>query len=109
MTGLPTYEHEVGVFQAVLDGRRLSATLRTLGPIEPALADVLNGLHLRIYPRDRAAGDRSDNVVLDLRGVSIGVQRRRDDLYLHADVSETKDALIAFEVNGGGETDQPTH
>ncbi len=109
MTGFPAYEHEAGVFQAVLDGHQLTAALRTLDPIDPALADVLTGLHLRIYPRDHASGDRSDYVVLDLHGVSIGVQRRKSDLYVHADTSETDDALIAFEVNGGGETDHPTH
>ena len=69
---------------------------------------MLTGLHLRIYRRDHASGDRSDYVVLDLHGVSIGVQRRKGDLYVHADTSETDDALIAFEVNGGGEADHPT-
>ncbi|MDI6101185.1 hypothetical protein QLQ12_21455 [Actinoplanes sp. NEAU-A12] len=109
MTATPDDAPEVGVYQASLDGRRLSEALRALGPIEPALTDVLTHLNLRIYRRDHAAGDRTDYVVLDVHGVSIGVQRREGDLYLHADTSETNDAVIAFEINGGGEIDHPTH
>lgn len=109
MTGTPgTGAHEVGAFQVALDGRRLSEALTALGPIEPAITDVLAALNLRIYRRDHAAGDRTDYVVLDIHGVSIGVQRCASDLYLHADTSETDDTLIAFEVNGGGESDHPT-
>lgn len=108
MTGAPDDARQVDAPQVVLDGKRLHAALRALGPVEPALADVLDHLNLRIYPRDRAAGDRSAYVVLDLHGVSIGARRRAADLYLHADTSETDDDLIAFEINGGGETDHPT-
>ncbi|GIF16867.1 hypothetical protein FHX34_104822 [Actinoplanes teichomyceticus] len=32
--------HEVEVYHAALDGRRLSEALRVLGPIEPALGRV---------------------------------------------------------------------
>jgi hypothetical protein len=109
MTGTPDDAPEVEVYQASLDGRRLSEALSTLGPIEPALTDVLTRLNLRIYRRDHSAGDRTDYVVLDVHGVSIGVQRRARDLYLHADTSETGDQSIAFEINGGGEIDHPTH
>ena len=109
MSGPSDDGQEVGAFQAFLDGSRLSEALDALGPIEPALAHVLSGLNLRIYRRDHAAGDRTDYVVLDIHGVSIGVQRRSSDLYLHADTTETDDQTIAFEINGGGETDLPTH
>lgn len=108
MTGPPPHEGDVEASQ-VLDGRRLSAALHAAGPIEPALIEAVNHLNLRIYPRDHQAGDRSAYVVLDLHGVSIGVKRRTGDLYLHADTSETSDQRIAFEINGGGETDHPTH
>jgi hypothetical protein len=107
-TSSGTGGHEVGTYQAALDGRRLSEALAALGPIEPAITDVLAALNLRIYRRDHAAGDRTDYVVLDVHGVSIGVLRRARDLYLHADTSETDDAVIAFEVNGGGESDHAT-
>jgi hypothetical protein len=46
--------------------------------------------------------------VLDLHGVSIGVQRRPDALYVHLDTSETNDTMIAVEINGGGEHEHPT-
>jgi hypothetical protein len=100
--------HEAGAFQVALDGRRLSEALAALGQVEPAITDVIAALNLRIYRRDHAAGDRTDYVVLDIHGVSIGVLRRARDLYLHADTSETDDAVIAFEVNGGGESDHAT-
>ena len=108
MSGPADDGHEVGVFQAYLDGRRLSEALDALGPIEPALTAVLSDLNLRVYRRDHAAGDRTDYVVLDIHGASIGVQRRARDLYLHADTTETDDAVIVFEVNGGGESDHLT-
>jgi hypothetical protein len=108
MSGPADDGHEVDVFQAFLDGRRLSEALEALGPIEPALTAVLSGLNVRVYRRDHAAGDRTDYVVLDVHGVSIGVLRRERDLYLHADTTETDDAVIAFEVNGGGESDHLT-
>ncbi|MGC9667431.1 hypothetical protein ACNTMW_12850 [Planosporangium sp. 12N6] len=108
MTDIPEPDHRVDALQAMLDGQRLGAALRTLGLAAPALADVLTNLHLRIYPRHPEVGDRSDYVVLDIHGVSIGVKRRASDLYLHVDTSETGDRLIAFEINGGGETDHPT-
>ncbi|MFC7527541.1 hypothetical protein [Actinoplanes sp. GCM10030250] len=100
--------HEVGAFQVALDGRRLSEALAALGQVEPPITDVLAALNLRIYRRDHAAGDRTGYVVLDVHGVSIGVLRRARNLYLHADTSETDDAVIAFEVNGGGESDHAT-
>ena len=108
MTGTADSAPEVDVPQVVLDGERLRAALHALGPVEPVLADVLDHLNLRIYPPNRAAGDRSAYVVLDLYGVSIGLQRRAADLYLHADTTETDDDLVAFEINGGGEIDHPT-
>jgi hypothetical protein len=73
---------------------------------DPAYAEVLASLHLRVYPPE--AGDVTDYVVLDLHGVSIGVKRRDADLYVHVDTSETADRVIAFEVNDGGEVDHPT-
>lgn len=106
MTGTPDSASEVDVAQVVLDGERLHEALRALGPVEPVLADVLNHLNLRIYPRDDEKRDRSAYVVLDLHGVSIGLQRRAGELYLHADTTETDDDLIAFEINGGGEIDR---
>lgn len=109
MNGHPPHEGDVEASQVFLDGRRLSAALHAAGPIEPALIEAVNHLNLRIYPRDHQAGDRSAYVVLDMHGVSIGVKRRTGDLYLHADTSETSDQRIAFEINGGGETDHSTH
>lgn len=108
MTGTLDSAPEVDVAQVFLDGERLYDALRALGPVEPVLADVLYHLNLRIYPRDDEKRDRSAYVVLDLHGVSIGAQRRAGDVYLHADTSEADDYFIAFEINGGGETDHPT-
>ncbi|OJF13136.1 hypothetical protein [Couchioplanes caeruleus] len=108
MTSTPENAPEIDVTQIFLDGRRLTAALRALGPVEPALADVLDHLNLRLYPRDHTAGDHSAYVVLDLHGVSLGAQRRAGGLYLHADTSESDDDLIHFEINGGGEADHPT-
>ena len=101
--------HDFGLTQVALDNQRVTEAVRALGPIAPQLADVLASLNLRIYRRDHAAGDRTDYVVLDMHGVSIGVLRRARDLYLHADTSETGDQTIAFEINGGGEIDHPIH
>ncbi|WP_332308198.1 hypothetical protein [Salinispora pacifica] len=109
MNGHAPHEGDAQASPVILDGRHLSAALHAAGPIEPALIEAVNHLNLRLYPRDHQAGDRSAYVVLDLHGVSIGVKRRTDDLYLHADTSETSDQRIAFEINGGGETDHPTH
>jgi hypothetical protein len=95
--------------QHILDSARLAAALAALGPLDPVLAQVITGLHVRVYPGDVSAGDRTGYVVVDIHGVSIGVQRRAGDLYLHADTTETPDRSIAFEVNGGGETDHSTH
>jgi hypothetical protein len=79
------------------------------GPITAPLVDALTQLQLRVYQGDDAAGDRTDYVVLDIHGVSIGLKRRATDLYLHVDTTETDDHVIAFEINGTGETDHPTH
>ncbi len=59
-------------------------------------------------PARPAEGERSDYIVLDLHGVSIGARRRHNDFYLHADTTETNDRIIAFEVNSSGEHDHPT-
>ncbi len=69
---------------------------------------MLRNLHLRVYPGHTAEGERSDYIVLDLHGVSIGARRRQHDFYLHADTTETNDRIIAFEINGSGEHDHPT-
>ncbi|WP_431945494.1 hypothetical protein [Micromonospora marina] len=92
--------------QRALDGRQLAGALAQLGTVDPVCVEVLTRLNLRIYPGE--PGDRTDHVVLDVHGVSIGVQRRADDLYLHADTTETGDQLVAFEINGGGEVDHAT-
>ncbi|GAB3160765.1 hypothetical protein GCM10027290_67190 [Micromonospora sonneratiae] len=98
----------IGDGQRTVSGQQLAGALALLGPVDPVYAEVLTNLNLRVYPGDATAGDRSAYVVLDLHGVSIGVKRRAADLYLRADTTETDDRLIAFEINGGGETDLPT-
>jgi hypothetical protein len=95
--------------QHALHTPRLLAALTLIGDLDPVIADVLKGMHLRIYPGQPNEGDRSAYIVLDLHGVSIGARRREHDFYLHADTTETNDRIIAFEVNGGGEHDHPTH
>ncbi|GAB1641523.1 hypothetical protein [Krasilnikovia sp. MM14-A1259] len=102
------YEPDVDIAQAVLDGERLTAALRALGPIEPRLAEVLTSLHLRIYPGYSGASDRSTYVVLDVHGVSIGVQRRAHDLYLHADTTDTDDALISSRSTAAAKSTTPS-
>lgn len=87
---------------------RWAAALTALGDIEPVLAELLTNLNLRVYPGDACRGDRTAYVVVDLHGVSIGLQRRCFDLHLHADTTETDDRLIAFEINGCGEIHHPT-
>jgi hypothetical protein len=72
----------------------------------PAVAQALAALRLRVHD-DQEPGDRTDYVVVDLHGVSIGVKRRAHDLYLHIDTSETPDEVVAVEINGGGEIDYP--
>ncbi|WP_433530261.1 hypothetical protein ACQPYA_29485 [Micromonospora sp. CA-263727] len=96
----------LGDGQRTLNGPQLAGALALLGPVDPVCAEVIGRLNLRVYPGE--PGDRTAYVVLDVHGVSIGVKRRADDLYLHADTTETDDRLIAFEVNGGGEVDHPT-
>ncbi|WP_431937079.1 hypothetical protein [Micromonospora sp. RP3T] len=96
----------IGESQRALDGQQLVGALAQLGTADPVCFEVLTRLNLRVYPGE--PGDRTDYVVLDVHGVSIGVQRRADDLYLHADTTETDDRFIAFEINGGGEIDHPT-
>ncbi|MFI9640863.1 hypothetical protein ACIG87_12485 [Micromonospora sp. NPDC051925] len=98
----------IGDGQHTLGGPQLAGALAALGLVDPVCAEVLTLLNLRVYPGDATAGDRTAYVVLDVHGVSIGVKRRAADLYLHADTTETDDRLIAFEINGGGETDRPT-
>jgi hypothetical protein len=85
--------------------RQLAAAITALGPSDPELVEVITNLNLRVHPGDPHAGDRTAYVVLDIHGVSIGVKRRAHDLYVHADTTETSDRLIAFEINGRGETD----
>ena len=94
--------------QHALAGPRLLAALTLIGDLDPVIADVLRNMHLRVYPGQPGDGDRSDYIVLDLHGVSIGARRREHDFYLHADTTETPDRVIAFEVNGLGEHDHPT-
>ncbi|NIL44055.1 hypothetical protein HCB17_25290 [Salinispora arenicola] len=96
----------VGDGQRTLNGQQLAGALALLGSVDPVCAEVLTRLNLRVYPGE--AGDRTAYVVLDVHGVSIGVKRRAAGLYLHADTTDTDDRLIAFEINGGGETDHPT-
>ncbi|GLZ01900.1 hypothetical protein [Actinoplanes sp. NBRC 103695] len=93
--------------QHALTGPRLLAALTLIGDLDPVIANVLRDLHLRVYPGQPGDGDRSDYIVLDLHGVSIGALRREHDFYLHADTTETPDRVIAFEVNGSGERDHP--
>ncbi|HEY4377863.1 MAG TPA: hypothetical protein VGM93_11930 [Acidimicrobiales bacterium] len=88
--------------------RQLVAAITALGPLDPELVEVITHLNLRVYPREAGSSDHTSYVVLDVHGVSIGVQRRAHDLYLHADTTETPDRVIAFEINGHGETDHPT-
>lgn len=97
----------IGDGQRILDGQQLASALAKLGTADPVCVEVLTRLNLRVYPGE--PGDRTAYVVLDVHGVSIGVKRRADDLYLHADTTETEDRLIAFEINGYGETDHPTN
>jgi hypothetical protein len=83
---------------------RITAMLR---PAEPSAAtDALAGLNLRAYHGDPTAC--TPYVVVDLHGVSVGVQRRACDLYVHVDTSETPDQVVAVEINGGGENDYAT-
>ena len=95
--------------QHALNAPRLLAALTLIDDLDPVIADVLRNLHLRVYPGQPGDGDRSDYIVLDLHGVSIGARRRDHDFYLHADTTETNNRIIAFEVNGSGEHDHPTH
>ncbi|MEU8159489.1 hypothetical protein [Micromonospora parva] len=97
----------MGDGQRTLDGQQLAEALAKLGTVDPVCVEVLTRLNLRVYPGE--PGDRTAYVVLDVHGVSIGVKRRADDLYLHADTTETDDRLIAFEINGYGETDHTTN
>ncbi|RQW98752.1 hypothetical protein [Micromonospora inaquosa] len=97
----------IGDGQRTLDGQHLADALAKLGTVDPVCVEVLTRLNLRVYPGE--PGDRTAYVVLDVHGVSIGVKRRAADLYLHADTTETDDRLIAFEINGYGETDHTTN
>ncbi|MGI5525824.1 hypothetical protein ACQEUX_33470 [Micromonospora sp. CA-259024] len=97
----------IGGGQRTVSAEQLAGALALLGSIDPVCADVLARLNLRVYPGE--PGDRTAYVVLDVHGVSIGVKRRADGLYLHADTTETDDRLIAFEINGYGETDHLTN
>ncbi len=94
--------------QHALNAPRLLAALTLIGDLDPVIANVLRNLHLRVYPGHTAEGERSDYIVLDLHGVSIGARRRQNDFYLHADTTETNDRIVAFEINGSGEHDHPT-
>ncbi len=94
--------------QHALNAPRLLAALNLIGDLDPVIGNVLRSLHLRVYPGQTAEGERSDYIVLDLHGVSIGARRRHNDFYLHADTTETNDRIIAFEVNSSGEHDHPT-
>jgi hypothetical protein len=93
--------------QRHLSPYRLLRALDATEPLDPLLSDVLRELCLRVYPAAPGSAD-SDYIVLDLHGVSIGVQRRPDALYVHLDTSETNDTMIAVEINGGGEQVHPT-
>ncbi|GAB3076406.1 hypothetical protein [Micromonospora schwarzwaldensis] len=96
----------IGDGQRALDSRQLASALALLGTADPVCVEVLTRLNLRVYPGEPE--DRTAYVVLDVHGISIGVQRRAHDLYLHVDTTETDDRLIAFEINGSGEIDHPT-
>ncbi|PSK65567.1 hypothetical protein B0E53_02468 [Micromonospora sp. MH33] len=97
----------IGDGQRTLDGKQLAGVLALLDTVDHVCVKVLTRLNLRIYSAE--PGDRTAYVVLDVHGVSIGVKRRADDLYLHVDTTETGDQLIAVEINGYGETDHPTN
>ncbi len=105
--GTPTHTADLDPGQHVIDSRQLVGALRLLGDVDPVCADVLTHLNLRAYPAPPDAPVTA-YVVLDVHGVSIALQRRESDLYLHADTTETNDRCIAFEINGGGEVDHPT-
>ncbi len=83
---------------------RIAAMLRPADAT--AATDALAALNPRAYDDDPTA--RTAYVVVDLHGVSVGVQRRAHDLYVHVDTSETPDQVVAVEINGGGENDYPT-
>ncbi|MET8263126.1 hypothetical protein ABZU92_03930 [Micromonospora arida] len=97
----------IGDGQRTVSAEQLAGALALLGAVDPVCVEVLTRLNLRVYPGE--PGDRTAYVVLDVHGVSIGVKRRAADLYLHADTTETDDRLIAFEINGYGETDHTTN
>jgi hypothetical protein len=99
---------DVGLDQRMLDGAQLVGALRLLGSADPLCAAVPTHLNLRLYPAPPDDTTATAYVVLDIHGVSLGLQRRSTDLYLHADTTETGDRCIAFEINGGGEIDHPT-
>ncbi|MEU3118478.1 hypothetical protein ABZ652_30730 [Micromonospora chalcea] len=101
--GLSDHTNGIGGSQRALDCRQLAGALAQLGTADPVCVEVLTRLNLRVYLGE--PGDRTNYVVLDVHGVSIGVKRSADGLYLHADTTETDDRLIAFEINGGGEID----
>jgi hypothetical protein len=74
---------------------------------DPDHVDILDRLNLRVYP-PQSGTESTEYLLLDLFDVSIGVQRRANDLYLHLDTTETPDRTVAVEINGGGETNHPT-
>jgi hypothetical protein len=105
MTGRPVDSEALDDFgddQRNLSPHRLLSALETIEPLDPLLSAVLRELRLRVYPSAPGSAN-SDYIVLDLHGVSIGVRRRPDALYVHLDTSETNDTMIAVEINGGGE------
>lgn len=88
-----------------IDADQWAAALDALDDIAPVLAQVLVNLNLRVYPGNTSCGDRTVYAVVELHGVSVAVQRRCSDLYVHVDTSESGDLVIALEVNGTGEVD----
>lgn len=74
---------------------------------DPDETEVLANLCLRTYSDQPPSypGSRTPYVVVDIHGVSVALQRRARDLYVHVDTSETDDQVVAFEINGGGEND----
>ncbi|MEN3308855.1 MAG: hypothetical protein V7603_5057 [Micromonosporaceae bacterium] len=74
---------------------------------DPDEAHALANLCLRAYTGQPPSypGSRTPYVVVAIHGVSVAVQRRARDLYVHLDTSETEDKVVAVEINGGGEHD----
>lgn len=83
-----------------LDVGPLAGALAAVEPIDPVCTAVLTHLNLRVYPGDPHRADRTNYALVDLHGVSVGLQRRAADLYVHIDTAATGDRLLAVDING---------